>query len=59
MRLLSEIRNKCGVELSIKEVMRHPQLNLLAQLILEAGLRDALSISSEYEVGADEMEITI
>jgi acyl carrier protein len=58
-KLVAEIRNKFAVELSIRDVMRHPQLNLLAQKIFEAGLKNALSVGSEYEVGTDEMEITI
>jgi amino acid adenylation domain-containing protein len=59
IRLVTEIRNRFAVELSIKDVMERPQLNLLAERILEANLKNALSVGSQYEVGADEMEITI
>jgi len=59
VKLAAEIRNKFGVDLSIVDAMRYPQINLLGERIVEAGLKNALSISSEYQVGADEMEITI
>ena len=59
IRLVTEIRNRFEVELSIKDVMERPQLNLLAERIFEANLKNALSVSSQYEIGADEMEITI
>jgi acyl carrier protein len=59
IRLVTEIRNRFAVELSIKDVMEHPQLNLLAELMYEASLKNALSVSSQYKIGADEMEITI
>jgi len=58
-RLITEIRSRFAVELSIREVMEHPQLNELAQRIFESGLKKALAVGAEYEIGADEVEITI
>jgi len=59
IRLITEIRNTFAVELTIREVMDHPQLHVLAQRILETRLKQALTAGPEYEIGADEMEITI
>jgi len=59
MRLIAEIRNKFTVEVSIKEVIEHPQLNDLAQRIFETSLKSVLTIKPDYEMGTDEMEITI
>jgi surfactin family lipopeptide synthetase A len=58
-KLVSEIRNEFAVELPIREVMRWPQLNQIAEQIFEAGLRSAVYVGSDYEVGPDEMEVTI
>ena len=59
IRLITEIRNTFAVELTIREVMDHPQLHVLSQRILETRLKQALTAGPEYEIGADEMEITI
>jgi amino acid adenylation domain-containing protein len=59
VRLISEIRNKFAVELSIRDVIRYAQLKQLAEQIVSAAMKDALTVSSQYEIGADEMEITI
>jgi acyl carrier protein len=59
VRLITEIRSKFAVELSIRDVVEHLQLNMLAERIFEAGLKNTLTVGSVYEVGADEMEITI
>ena len=59
MRLIAEIRNRFTVELSIREVIEHPQLNDLAQRIFETSLKSVLTIKPDYQMGTDEMEITI
>ncbi|HKT27492.1 AMP-binding protein, partial [Dyella sp.] len=53
------IKSCFGVELSIREIMQHPQLSHLAALITELSLKNALSIGSDYEVSTDEMEVTL
>jgi amino acid adenylation domain-containing protein len=58
-KLVAEIRNEFAVELPIRDIMRWPQLNLIAEQIFEASLRNALFVGSDYEVSPDEMEVTI
>jgi acyl carrier protein len=59
VQLVTRIRAKFRVDLSIREVMEHPQLNVLAERISEEAFKSTLSLAAVYEIRADEMEITI
>jgi amino acid adenylation domain-containing protein len=59
VQLVTRIRAKFRVDLSIREVMEHPHLNVLAERISEEVFKSALSLAAMYEIRADEMEITI
>jgi acyl carrier protein len=59
VKLTTEIRKQFSIELSIGDVMEHPQLNLLAEQIFRVSLKKTLTASSEYKVGAEETEITV
>ena len=59
VRLTTEIRQTFGVELPLADVMRQPQLDLLAAQIDEAVLRSNLVLAPDYEVNDDEMEVSL
>jgi amino acid adenylation domain-containing protein len=58
LKLVSEIRERFAVELAIKEVMEHAQVRLLAERVVEAGMKAVLT-GAGGELEAGEMEVTI